>query len=172
MSTGERGDATAGEPRAKAVYAGSFDPVTNGHLDVMRRAAMLFESLVVAVGVHPTRNPLFSLEERLDLLREVTSDLPNVTVSHFSGLLINYCQEAEASVLIRGLRHGLDFEYELQIAQANKDMAPHVETVFLPSALKYGFLTASLVREIASHGGDVSRYAPEVVCRALTSKFQ
>ncbi len=156
---------------ATAVYAGSFDPVTNGHLDVMRRAAKLCERVVVAVGIHPTRNPLFSLEERLTLLRAVTSDLENVEVATFSGLLITYCTEIGAHVLVRGLRHAMDFEYELQIAQANKDMAPEVETLFLPTAVKYGFLTASLVREIASHGGDVSRYAPQQVCDALKAKF-
>jgi pantetheine-phosphate adenylyltransferase len=154
-----------------AVYAGSFDPVTDGHLDVMRRAARLFDSVVVAVGVHPTRKALFSTEERVDLLEKTTSDMDNVTVASFSGLLIHYCESIGAKVLIRGLRHAMDFEYELQIAQANADMAPDVETVFLPTTLKYTFLTASLLREIASHGGDVSRYAPRVVCDALARKF-
>lgn len=154
-----------------AVYAGSFDPVTNGHLDVMRRAAHLFDRVVVAVGVHPTRKALFSTEERVELLERTTGDLENVTVASFSGLLIHYCASIGARVLIRGLRHAMDFEYELQIAQANADMAPEVETVFLPTSLKYTFLTASLLREIASHGGDVSRYAPEIVCNALATKF-
>ena len=154
-----------------AVYAGSFDPVTNGHLDVMKRAAHLFDRVVVAVGVHPTRQPLFTPEERLKLLEATTNDLPNVEVASFDGLLIHYCARIGANISIRGLRHSMDFEYELQIAQANADMAPNVETVFLPTSLKYTFLTASLLREIASHGGDVSRYAPEVVCQALARKF-
>ncbi len=154
-----------------AVYAGSFDPVTNGHLDVMHRAAKLCRRVIVAVGIHPSRHPLFSVQERVALLQQVTAEHPNVEVATFSGLLITYCQQIGAGVLIRGLRHAMDFEYELQIAQANKDMAPGVETLFLPTALKYGFLTASLVREIASHGGDVSRYAPAVVCEALRVKF-
>ena len=154
-----------------AVYAGSFDPVTNGHLDVMRRAARLFDRVVVAVGVHPTRNALFTTDERVDLLRRTTADLDNVSVESFEGLLIHHCGKIGARVLIRGLRHAMDFEYELQIAQANADMAPEVETVFLPTSLKYTFLTASLVREIASHGGDVSRYAPPLVCQALAAKL-
>jgi pantetheine-phosphate adenylyltransferase len=154
-----------------ALYAGSFDPVTNGHLDVMKRAAHLFDRVVVAVGKHPTRTALFTVDERLGLLREAMEGLQNLEVATFEGLVIHYCRTIGAGVLIRGLRHGLDFEYELQIAQANADMAPDVETVFLPTSLKYGFLTASLVREIASHGGDVSRYVPPTVVRALASKF-
>ena len=155
----------------RAVYAGSFDPVTKGHLDVITRALKLCDELVVAVGIHPTRNPLFSVEERVALLEHSTAEFPAVRVTTFGGLLISFCAEIEASVLIRGLRHAMDFEYELQIAQANADMDPNVETVFLPTSLKYGFLTASLVREIASHGGDVSRYASPKVCAALKAKF-
>ncbi len=153
-----------------AVYAGSFDPVTFGHLDVVQRAARLFDKVVVAVGINPSRKPLFSVEERLELLRQTAGAGPSVEVVAFEGLLINYCSEIGAQVLIRGLRHAMDFEYELQIAQANADMAPDVETVFLPTALQWGFITASLVREIASHGGDVSRYAPANVCEALAAK--
>ena len=153
------------------VYAGSFDPVTNGHIDVVQRASKLCDRVIVAVGIHPTRQPLFDVEERLGLLRTVVKGLDNVEVSSFRGLLIDYCQRIGAKVLVRGLRHAMDFEYELQIAQANADMAPAVETVFLPTSLKLAFITASLVREIASHGGDVSRYVPPVVCKALATKF-
>ena len=162
---------TVAEGSTIAVYAGSFDPVTNGHLDVMRRASKLFGQVVVAVGVHPTRKALFSVEERVDLLVKTTADMPNVRVESFQGLLINYCANIGARILIRGLRHAMDFEYELQIAQANADMAPNIDTIFLPTTLKYTFLTASLLREIASHGGDVSRYAPPIVCDALAKKF-
>lgn len=154
-----------------AVYAGSFDPVTYGHLDVLERGASLFDRVIVAVGIHPSRKPLFSIEERLAMLEETTADLANVEVASFEGLLINYCTSIGARAIIRGLRHTMDFEYELQIAQANADMTPEVETVFLPTALKFGFITASLVREIASHAGDVSRYAPPSVVRALQAKF-
>jgi pantetheine-phosphate adenylyltransferase len=155
-----------------AVYAGSFDPVTYGHIDVMKRAANLFDEVVVAVGVHPSRKPLFDVEERLELLRAVSTDLKNLRIDSFQGLLIHYCEQIGARVLIRGLRHSMDFEYELQIAQANTDMAPGVETVFLPTAVEWGFITASLVREIAMHGGDVSRYVPQPVCEALARKFK
>ena len=154
-----------------AVYAGSFDPVTYGHIDVMNRAAKLFDRLVVAVGVHPSRTPLFEVDERLELLRAVTADIPNARIDSFQGLLIDYCGRIGARVLIRGLRHSMDFEYELQIAQANTDMSPSIETVFLPTSVQLGFITASLVREIAMHGGDVSRYVPKVVADALARKF-
>ncbi len=162
---------TVGGETRLAVYAGSFDPVTNGHLDVVRRATRLFDKVVVAIGVHPTRTVLFSTEERVSLLEQSIDGMSNVTIDSFQGLLIHYCQQIGAQVLVRGLRHAMDFEYELQIAQANADMKPEVETVFLPTTLKYTFLTASLLREIASHGGDVSRYAPPVVCEALAVKF-
>lgn len=154
-----------------AVYAGSFDPATLGHLDLIERASALFEKVIVAIGVHPTKHPLFSADERKDLIKEVTSHLPNVTVESFDGLLIQYCAEQGASVVVRGLRVTTDFEYELQIAHANADLAPQIDTIFLPTRTKHGFVSASLVREIASHGGDVSRYAPKTVCEALARKF-
>jgi pantetheine-phosphate adenylyltransferase len=154
-----------------AVYAGSFDPATLGHLDLIERAAALFQNVIVAIGVHPTKHPLFDADERQDLLRAVVGHLPNVTVDAFDGLLIQYCVAKGASVIVRGLRVTTDFEYELQIAHANADLSPEVDTVFLPTRTKHGFVSASLVREIASHGGDVSRYAPKVVVDALTKKF-
>ncbi len=155
-----------------AIYAGSFDPATLGHLDLIERAAMLFENVIVAIGMHPTKNPLFSPAERLDLLGDITKHLPNVSVDSFDGLLIKYCIAKGAGVIVRGLRVTTDFEYELQIAHANADIEPQIDTVFLPSRTRHGFVSASLVREIASHGGDVSRYAPPVVCEALTRKFK
>lgn len=158
--------------RPIAVYAGSFDPPTLGHLDLMERAGKLFDRVVIAIGRHPTRNPLFTFEERLELLQEVTQNLPNVTIDSFEGLLFQYCDRIGARVIVRGLRAATDFEYELQIAHANADMAPHIDTVFLPTRTNYGFVSASLVREIASHGGDVSHYAPKAVCDALKKKFQ
>ncbi|MBX3216387.1 MAG: pantetheine-phosphate adenylyltransferase [Labilithrix sp.] len=154
-----------------AVYAGSFDPATLGHLDLIERAAALFENVIVAIGVHPTKHPLFSPEERIALLQKITLHLPNVTVDSFDGLLIQYCIAKGAGVIVRGLRVTTDFEYELQIAHANADLGPQVDTVFLPTRTRHGFVSASLVREIASHGGDVSRYAPPVVCEALAKKF-
>lgn len=155
-----------------AVYAGSFDPATLGHLDLIERAAALFDNVTVAIGRHPTKSPLFSFEERLELLRAITKHIPNVTVDSFDGLLIQYCIKKGAGVIVRGLRVTTDFEYELQIAHANADLGPQVDTIFLPTRTRHGFVSASLVREIASHGGDVSRYAPAVVCEALAKKFQ
>ena len=154
-----------------AVYAGSFDPTTLGHLDLIERSSSLFSDVIVAMGVHPTRNPLFSLDERMQMVRTVSAHLSNVTVGSFDGLLIEYCRKVGARVIVRGLRAVTDFEYELQIAHANADLDPEVDTVFLPTRTKNGFISASLVREIASHGGDVSRYAPAAVCDALKVKF-
>jgi pantetheine-phosphate adenylyltransferase len=154
-----------------AVYAGSFDPATQGHLDLIERAAALFQNVIVAIGVHPMKHPLFTSEERMDLLKSVVGHLPNVEVDFFDGLLIQYCMKKGASVIVRGLRVTTDFEYELQIAHANADLCPQIDTIFLPTRTKHGFVSASLVREIASHGGDVSRYAPKAVCDALAKKY-
>lgn len=154
-----------------AVYAGSFDPITFGHLDLIERASKLFGRVIIAIGKHPTKSPLFSFSERVDLLTEVTKDIPRVSIESFEGLLIHYCERIGARVIVRGLRAATDFEYELQIAHANADMAPNIDTIFLPTRTNYGFVSASLVREIASHGGDVSHYVPGVVCAALKTKF-
>ena len=155
-----------------AVYAGSFDPPTLGHLDLIERASALFSDVVVGIGRHPTRHPLFTADERIELVRQVSAHLGNVTVDSFDGLLIDYCREVGARVIVRGLRAATDFEYELQIAHANADLNPEIDTIFLPTRTKMGFISASLVREIASHHGDVSRYAPAAVCSALIAKFK
>lgn len=154
-----------------AIYAGSFDPPTFGHLDLVERASKLFPHVIVAIGINRTRQPLFSIEQRLDLMRQISTPFANVTVESFEGLLVDYGKRVGARVVVRGLRAGTDFEYELQIAHANADLRPEIDTVFLPTRTNYGFISASLVREIASHGGDVSRYAPEAVCAALRAKF-
>lgn len=154
-----------------ALYAGSFDPVTFGHLDLIERAAVLFDKVVVALGRHPTKNPLFTGEERCDLLREVTREFKNVEIAEFDGLSIHYAKSRNAVAMIRGLRAATDFEYELQIAHANSDMRPEIDTIFLPTRVERGFVSASLVREIASHGGDVTRYVPAPVAEALARKF-
>lgn len=154
-----------------AVYAGSFDPITFGHLDIVSRAARLFPRVIVAVGRHPTRDPLFSTTERLELMREVCEGVSGVEVTSFDGLLVDFARQAGVDVIVRGLRVGADFEYELQIAQANYDLAEELDTVFLPTRATFGFISASLVREIAQHGGDVSRYAPQPVAAALARKF-
>lgn len=154
-----------------ALYAGSFDPPTYGHLDLVERAARLFPRLIVAVGTNPTRSPLFSVEERLDLLTQICAPFSNVSVASFDGLLVDYGKRVGARVVVRGLRVGSDFEYELQIAHANADLKPEIDTVFLPTRTTYGFISASLVREIARYGGDVSRYTPGAVCEALKKKY-
>jgi pantetheine-phosphate adenylyltransferase len=154
-----------------AIYAGSFDPPTNGHLDLVDRAAALFPHVIVAAGRHPTRTPLFTSNERVELLRKVCAGYANVEVDQFDGLLIEYARRRGARVLVRGLRAQTDFEYELQIAHANADLAPELDTVFLPTRTRHGFVSASLVREIARHRGDVSRYVPDVVRAALDDKF-
>lgn len=154
-----------------AIYAGSFDPVTFGHLDLIQRAAVLFDRVVVSIGRHPTKKPLFSTDERCDLIRQVTAGIPNVEVAEFDGLSIHYAKARGAVAMIRGLRAATDFEYELQIAHANSDMCPEIDTIFLPTRVERGFVSASLVREIASHQGDVSRYVPAPVAAALARKY-
>ena len=153
------------------IYAGSFDPPTYGHLDLVDRCSKLFPRTIVALGRHPSRHPLFTVDERLELLREVCAPYSNVAVDSFDGLLIDYGTRVGARVIVRGLRAGTDFEYELQIAHANADLGPEIDTVFLPTRAHNSFISASLVREIASHGGDVSRYAPPAVCAALGRRF-
>jgi pantetheine-phosphate adenylyltransferase len=155
-----------------AVYAGSFDPPTYGHLDLIERASKLFPRIIVAIGVHPVKKPLLSFDERLGLLKEISKPFPNVTIDSFEGLLVEYVQRIGAKAIVRGLRAAMDFEYELQIAHANADLRPEIDTVFLPTRTNYGFISASLVREIASHHGDISRYAPPSVCEAMRAKFQ
>jgi pantetheine-phosphate adenylyltransferase len=154
-----------------ALYAGSFDPPTYGHLDLVERASKLFPRIIVAIGVHPSRAPLFTIDERASLLSTILARHTNVVVEKFEGLLVDYAKKAGARVIVRGLRVGGDFEYELQIAHANADLRPEIDTVFLPTRTHYGFISASLVREIASYGGDVSRYAPPEVCEALKKKY-
>jgi pantetheine-phosphate adenylyltransferase len=159
------------DPVGVALYAGSFDPPTYGHVDLVERAAKLFPRVIVAVGVHPSRAPLFTIDERMALLASILKGHSNVVVEKFEGLLVDYGKRVGARVIVRGLRVGGDFEYELQIAHANADLRPEIDTVFLPTRTSYGFISASLVREIASYGGDVSRYAPPEVCEALTKKY-
>jgi pantetheine-phosphate adenylyltransferase len=146
----------------RAVCPGSFDPVTNGHVDVINRASGLYDELVVAVLVNPGKAGLFSVDERMELLRESVADLTNVTVDSFEGLLVDYCKSNDIPVIVKGLRAVSDFEYELQMAQMNRELAS-IETLFVPTAPQVGHLSSSLVKQIASFGGDVSRLVPKVV---------
>ncbi|MBA2640708.1 MAG: pantetheine-phosphate adenylyltransferase [Nocardioidaceae bacterium] len=148
-----------------AVCPGSFDPVTHGHLDIIVRAARLFEHVTVAVLVNPAKHGLFSVDERVEMLREVTADLPHVSIETFEGLLVDFCRKRDITAIVKGLRAVTDFEYELQMAQMNTRLAG-VETVFVPTSPEWSFLAASLVKEVAAHDGDVSGLvAPGVLSR-------
>ena len=153
-----------------AVCPGSFDPVTNGHLDVFIRAAALADEVVVAVLVNQTKHGLFSVEERMELLREVVADHPNIRVDSFHGLLVDYCQEHGISAIVKGLRAVSDFDYELQMAQMNYRLAG-VETMFITTNPLYSFLSSSLVKEVAKFGGDVSGLVPDAVLKRLDEKL-
>ncbi len=155
-----------------AVYAGSFDPVTFGHLDVIRRGCGLFDKVVVAVGENPNKRYLLSLDTRIRVLEEVTSALPEVEVTEFSGLLVQFCREVGAMAILRGLRAVSDFEFEFQIGMANRDMAPDIESIFLLTDPTNIFISSSLVKEIASNGGDVKRYVPVAAYEALMEKLR
>ena len=154
----------------RAVCPGSFDPVTNGHLDILRRAAGLFDELVVATGANPSKSRLFDPEERMEMLREVCADLPNVTVMGFSGLIVEFCREIDAPAIVKGLRGGNDYEYELPMAQMNSHLTD-VETVFLPGAVGNAFVSSSLIKEVAALGGDVRGLVPEPVREQLVSRL-
>ena len=155
-----------------AIYPGSFDPVTFGHLDIIKRAASIFDELTVSVLNNTQKTPLFSVEERVKILEEATKDLPNVKIDSFSGLLIDYAREKDVHVAIRGLRAITDFEYELQTAQTNSMLSGgELDTVFLTTRLEYAYLSSSSVKEIAAFHGDVSQCVPDFVARLLYEKF-
>lgn len=154
-----------------AIYPGSFDPLTLGHLDIIQRSAKTFDRLVVAVMVNPHKNPLFSLVERTELIREAVKHLPNVDVEHFEGLLVNYVRDKGATVIIKGLRFVSDFESELQMASLNRLMYEGAETLFMPTNHKYSYLSSSIVKDIARHGGPVAELVPAHVEKALRAKY-
>jgi pantetheine-phosphate adenylyltransferase len=155
----------------RAVCPGSFDPVTNGHLDIVRRAAGLFDEVVVAVGTNVSKNRLFSADERIDMLRRACADLPNVTVEGFSGLVTTFCAERDIAAIVKGLRAASDFDYELQMAQMNSSLTG-VETVFIPTSPERGFVSSSLVKEVAGFGGDVSAFVPGFVHDLLRARLE
>jgi pantetheine-phosphate adenylyltransferase len=154
----------------RAVCPGSFDPVTNGHLDIISRASGLFDEVTVAVGVNKSKNRLFTADERIAMLREVCAGYPNVRVEGFEGLLTTFCEERGIHAIVKGLRAVSDFDYELQMAQMNSSLAD-VETVFVPTSPEYSFLASSLVKEVATFGGDVSGLVPESVFERLTERL-
>ncbi len=155
-----------------AVYPGSFDPVTFGHLDIIKRASQMFDEVIVAVMTNSAKTPLFTLDERVKMLRESVKDLPNVRIESFGGLLIDYCKTNNIHIVIRGLRAITDFEYELQIAQTNKELSHNqVDTVFLTTSLRYSYLSSSVVKEIASYNGDISPCVPDFIADSLYKKY-
>jgi len=158
--------------KCKAVYPGTFDPITRGHEDLVRRAASLFDHLLVAVADSRAKRPLFTLSERVDIAREVLKDLSNVTVVGFSGLLMKFVQQQKACIVVRGVRAMSDFDYEFQLAGMNRSMYPEVETVFMTPGEQYMFISGTLVREIAVLGGDVRKFVSPYVARRLRAKIR
>jgi len=154
-----------------AVYSGTFDPLTRGHEDLVRRASRLFHKVIIAIAESRKKNPLFSLEERVEIARRVLADVPNVEVLGFDCLLMNFMRQQKASIILRGLRAVSDFEYEFQMAGMNRSLHPDVETVFLTPDENYMFISATMVREIATLGGDVSKFVHPLVAERLKSKL-
>ena len=155
----------------RAVCPGSFDPVTNGHIDIITRAAALFDEVVVAVGVNKAKRRLFSAEERIEMLTEACRGFGNVRIDSFDGLLTDFCKQHDVHAIVKGLRAVSDFDYELQMAQMNSSLAD-IETVFVPTSPEYSFLASSLVKEVAAFGGDVSSLVPDFVLERLTARLQ
>ena len=155
----------------KAIYPGSFDPVTFGHMDIITRSAQIVDELVVGVLNNSAKNSLFSLEERVSMIKEMTKELPNVSVTSFDGLLVDHMHEIGANIIVRGLRAVTDYEYEIQIAQTNHVQDPEIETIFLTTSLKYSYLSSTIVKEFASYGGDISKFVPEQFIQRIYSKY-
>lgn len=155
----------------RAIYPGSFDPVTKGHLDIIERAAKIADELVIGVLQNKQKLPLFSVEERVTMLSAVTKHIENVKIVPFEGLLIDFAEQMDAKVIVRGLRAITDFEYELQMSQTNRKLNSDVETIFLTTSLDYSYLSSTTVKEVASFGGDISQFVPEFVAKKITEKM-
>ena len=155
----------------RAIYPGSFDPLTLGHLDMIKRSAKIVDELVIGVLNNSAKNSLFSLDERVSMIKEMTESMPNVTVASFDGLLVDYMKEINATIIVRGLRAVTDFEYELQIAQTNHVENPEVETIFLTTSLQYSYLSSTIVKEFASYGGDISKFVPAIFIYRIYEKY-
>ena len=154
-----------------AVYPGSFDPVTLGHLDIIERSAKIMDKVIVGVLKNNSKTPLFSVEERVNMLKNITKDMPNVEVSSFDGLLVDFVQQQKADVIVRGLRAITDFEYELQMSQTNRVIAPEIDTIFLTTNLKYSYLSSSIVKEIAEFDGDIKEFLHPMVADQVRKKL-
>lgn len=157
---------------AIAVYPGSFDPVTYGHLDIIKRSAQLFDKVIVGVLHNYAKSPLFSVEERVNILEKVTQGMSNIEIRPFSGLSVEFVHQCGAKVIVRGLRAITDFEYELQMAQTNRVLAPDVDTVFLTTSLEYAYLSSTTVKEVASFDGDISKFLPPFVAEQVMKRLQ
>ena len=155
-----------------AIYPGSFDPVTLGHFDIIKRSSEIFDQVIVGVLCNNAKSPLFSVEERVKMLEEVTKDIPNVEVQSFDGLLIDFMRQNHAKVIVRGLRAITDFEYELQLAQMNRVIAPEIDTLFLTTNLKYAYLSSSTVKEVAAYGGDISNFVTPYVADEIHKRLR
>ena len=155
----------------RAIYPGSFDPLTLGHLDMIERSAKIVDELVIGVMNNSAKISLFSLDERVSMIKEMTESMPNVTVASFDGLLVDYMKEINATIIVRGLRAVTDFEYELQIAQTNHVENPEVETIFLTTSLQYSYLSSTIVKEFASYGGDISKFVPARFIDSIYEKY-
>jgi pantetheine-phosphate adenylyltransferase len=155
-----------------AIYPGTFDPITNGHIDVVRRAVRLFDRVLVAVAASSAKRPLFTLEERVALTSDVLKGYPRVEVQGFKTMMVEFAREAGAQVIVRGLRAVSDFEYEVQLAGMNRSMQPEIETVYLSPDVQFTFLSSTLIKDIARHGGDVARFTHPLVTAALQEKFK
>jgi pantetheine-phosphate adenylyltransferase len=169
--TGAVSESRSQDKRYLAVYPGSFDPITLGHLEIVERAASLFDEVVVAVGHHPTKPGFFKFEDRVRLIEHSIAHVPNARAAHYSGLMIDFCKQVGARVIVRGLRAAGDFEPEFQMALANRELQPGVETVFLIPEPTKQFISSSLIREIASHGGSFQPFVPEAVAEAMCARF-
>lgn len=154
-----------------AIYPGSFDPVTLGHYDIIERSSKIFDKLIVGVLNNSAKSPLFSVEERVNMLKDVTSHFPNVEVQSFAGLLIDFVRSNDANVIVRGLRAITDFEYELQLAQMNRVVAPEIDTLFLTTNLKYAYLSSSMAKEVAMYGGDISSFLSPEIAEKVREKY-
>ncbi|EHM40955.1 pantetheine-phosphate adenylyltransferase [Hafnia alvei] len=155
----------------RAIYPGTFDPMTNGHLDLVTRAASMFDHVILAIAASPSKKPMFTLEERVALATQVTAHLPNVEVLGFSELMAHFAQHQNAHILVRGLRAVSDFEYEMQLANMNRHLMPTLESVFLMPSKEWSFISSSLVKEVARHGGDIAPFVPEQIAQALGDKL-
>lgn len=167
----EKNDYKGKKTMVRAIYPGSFDPVTFGHLDIIERASKVVDELIIGVLVNKQKTPLFTLEERVEMLRKSVEDFPNVTVETFEGMTVDFARANGAKLIIRGLRAVTDFENEMQIAQTNHCMDPEIDTMFLTTSLKYAYLSSTIVREVASYHSDISGFVPEIVVEKMKSKF-